>query len=108
MDVGAPGPDGGDWLDVCCWRCGTAEAHQDSLGRMLCPTCRVEITDDGSTPPDDPLAVARGAYWHSHTLELCWRCLTESVDPEEEVGLCPACVTALAAETSGRQEPIGR
>ena len=94
--VAAHGSAGGDWLDACCWRCGAAEPHQDSLGRLLCPPCRAELSDDRISP-EDPLRVVRRAYWDAHVLERCWRCMTESVDPYDEVGLCRDCVATLAA-----------
>jgi hypothetical protein len=76
---------------------------------MLCIPCRSALSDDASTTPNDPLEVVRGAYWNAHTLERCWRCLTESVDPRDEVGLCPGCITTLAAaDTSDRNELAGR
>lgn len=100
---------GEDWLDACCWRCGSAEAALDSLGRRLCPPCLAELSDARATPPDDPLRVVRGAYWDAHVLERCWRCLTESVDPAHEVGLCPACVASLSVEDeAGSGEVTGR
>lgn len=97
-----------DWLDACCWRCGTAAAQPDSLGRLLCPPCLSELSDARVSPPDDPLRVVRGAYWDAHALERCWRCLTESVDPDDEVGLCPACLSILssASATEERAEEL--
>jgi hypothetical protein len=88
-----------DWLDACCWRCGTAEPVEDSLGRLLCRPCLVELSDAASTP-EDPLRVVRGAYWDAHALERCWRCLTESVDPNDDIGLCGACLSALANDAT--------
>jgi hypothetical protein len=96
-------------LDACCWRCGTAEAHPDSLGRLLCPPCLAELFDAEGAPPDDPLLVVRGAYWDAHALERCWRCLTECVDPDDEVGLCRACCASLsAADATSAEEAAGR
>lgn len=97
-DVGTvvEGPGGGDWLDACCWRCGSTEPRRDPFGRMLCPPCGAELSDERSTVPQDPLHVVRDAYWNAHVLERCWRCLTESVDPRDEVGLCRSCLTTLA------------
>jgi hypothetical protein len=96
------GPGGGDWLDACCWRCGSIRPRRDSVGRMLCPPCRAALSEDRTTDSGDPLRVVRDAYWNTHALELCWRCLTEGVDTHDDVGLCPSCVTTLAAtETSG-------
>jgi hypothetical protein len=104
MSVAVRGPAGGDWLDACCWRCGSPEPLQDSLGRLLCPPCRAELSDDQPAPPDDPLRVVRSAYWDTHVLERCWRCLTEGVDPRDEVGLCAACLATLVATDEARQE----
>jgi hypothetical protein len=107
MSDEAKGSAGGDWLDACCWRCGAVESHQDSLGRLLCPRCRTELSDDWISP-EDPLRVVRGAYWGAHVLERCWRCLTEGVDPQDDVGLCRACLSTLAAgESRGREELSG-
>jgi hypothetical protein len=100
---------GEDWLDACCWRCGSAEAAPDSLGRRLCPPCLADLSDARATPPDDPLRVVRGAYWDAHVLERCWRCLTEHVDPDDDVGLCPGCLASLSvADASGANEATGR
>ena len=96
---------GEDWLDACCWRCGASEPIRDSFDRLLCRPCLTEMSDSVSTP-DDPLRVVRGAYWDAHALERCWRCLIESVDPNDDVGLCPACLTALAVADSTTPEPI--
>ena len=107
VSVGMKGSAGEGWLDACCWRCGAVEPAQDSLGRLLCPPCRAELADDWS-PPEDPLRVSRSAYWGAHVLERCWRCLTEGVDPQDDVGLCPACLATLAAgESTRREEHIG-
>lgn len=103
MDVGVQGPAGGDWLDVSCWRCGSTEPSQDSLGRMLCSPCRTDLSEDRPTVTDDPLHAVRGAYWNTHVLERCWRCLVENVDPRDEVGLCPVCLTTLAASDPSRE-----
>jgi hypothetical protein len=83
----------GDWLDACCWRCGIAQALPDSAG--LCRPCSARVR--ASTSSDDPLGVVRGAYWDAHALERCWRCLTESVEADDDVGLCLACLATLAA-----------
>ena len=88
---------GGDWLDACCWRCGTAEAMPDALGRKLCTPCSSELSELDAASNDDPLRVVRGAYWDAHALERCWRCLTESVEVEDDVGLCRTCLTTLSA-----------
>jgi hypothetical protein len=97
-------PAGGDWLDACCWRCGSPEPVLDSLGRLLCPPCRVELSDERPAPAEDPLRVARSAYWDTHALERCWRCLTEGVDPLDEVGLCGSCLATLAATDEARRD----
>ena len=105
VSVVMKGSAGGDWLDACCWRCGAGEPAQDSLGRLLCAPCRAELSDD-SVSPEDPLHVIRGAYWGAHVLERCWRCLTEGVDPQDDVGLCPACLSTLTASESTRREEL--
>jgi len=30
-------------------------------------------------------------YWESRALEQCWRCMEESVDVGDELGLCGRC-----------------
>jgi hypothetical protein len=78
-----------DWLDACCWRCGTHEiARGSDDGRLLCRPCREELTRD---PPIDVAGLARHAYWESHALRCCWRCMTRAVDPDDEVGMCATC-----------------
>jgi hypothetical protein len=81
------------------------EPIQDSLGRSLCPPCRAELSDDRMSP-EDPLRVIRSAYWGAHVLERCWRCLTESVDPQDDIGLCPACLAILSAAEPTRREQL--
>jgi hypothetical protein len=108
VDVLVQGPAGGEWLDACCWRCGSTEPITDALGRMLCSPCRAVLSEDRADLPNDPLGVVRGAYWSMHVLERCWRCLTESVDPQDEVGLCPSCHTTLAATDTNRESPMDR
>lgn len=88
----------GDWLDTLCWRCGSTEASQDSLGRLLCSTCRADLSGELPAGEDDPLRVGRGAYWEAHVMERCWRCLTESVDLEDGIGLCGDCRGELRLE----------
>jgi hypothetical protein len=108
LDVGvaAHEPVGEEWLDACCWRCGAAEAHPDHLGRLLCPPCLTELSEAGALPPDDdPIRMVRAAYWDAHPLERCWRCLSESVEAEDDVGLCRTCragLSAAAARDEGR------
>lgn len=103
VSVAVQEPVGGDWLDACCWRCGAAEALPDPLGRRLCPTCLAELLE---APPDDPLRVVRSAYWDAHALERCWRCLTESVDAEDDVGLCRTCLASLSATDATTAESV--
>jgi hypothetical protein len=94
----------GDWLDACCWRCGSGEGLHDAGGRLLCPPCQAELSEAPTYPSVDPLRVGLGAYWEAHAMERCWRCLTGSVDPEDDVGLCRACRADLsAANASGRR-----
>ena len=95
---------GEDWLDACCWRCGTDEALVDAGGRLLCPLCRAELSEAPPDPCDDPLRVGQGAYWEAHAMERCWRCLTGSVDHEEEIGLCRACRADLAASNASSRQ----
>jgi hypothetical protein len=96
---------GEDWLDACCWRCGSAEPIKDALGRLLCRPCLAALSD-GTSTSQDPLRVVRGAYWDAHALERCWRCLTESVDPNDDVGLCVTCLTTLATAENGNPEAL--
>jgi hypothetical protein len=77
-----------DWLDSCCWGCGTQEVDTAADGRLLCGACREEIL---SEPVADSIDLARHAYWGSHVLRCCWRCMTGAVDPDDEVGMCPSC-----------------
>lgn len=84
-----------DWLDACCWRCGSDDALPDGDGRLLCRPCRGNVFGD---PATDPLVVSRGAYWETHSLESCWRCMTQAVDPEDDVGLCGGCLRDLERE----------
>jgi hypothetical protein len=106
--VGTSGHDPEDWLDACCWRCGASDPAEDSLGRLLCRPCIGALADQGSTLPVDPLGVVRGAYWDAHVLECCWRCLTGSVDPTDDVGLCAGCRAFLAGAVAGSQEVAER
>jgi hypothetical protein len=80
-------PSGTDWLDACCWGCGTEEVTLAD-GRSLCVSCREELL---SEPSADVLLLARHAYWESHALRCCWRCMTGAVDPDDEIGLCRSC-----------------
>ena len=81
-----------DWLDSCCWGCGTREVVRAADGRLLCRTCREELLAE---PTVDVLGLARHAYWESHALRCCWRCMTRAVDPDDEVGMCVSCREAL-------------
>ncbi|MGH2572979.1 MAG: hypothetical protein ACRDGU_05795 [Actinomycetota bacterium] len=79
-----------DWLDAYCWRCGSAEVSESDDGRLLCGPCRQELFG----PPESPLGgilVSQRLYWESHALERCWLCMIRSVDPEDDLGLCPEC-----------------
>jgi hypothetical protein len=84
-----------DWLDEVCWRCGRPDAITDAAGRVLCSSCHADLTD---MPDDsaDSLSVARHAYWESHVLQCCWRCMAGAVASDDEVGLCSSCRTHLA------------
>ncbi len=85
-----------DWLDACCWRCGSEEILPQEDDRLLCRTCRVELfgAHDSSL---NPVRVSTEAYWESHALERCWRCTTGPVDPDDDVGLCGRCHEELEA-----------
>jgi hypothetical protein len=86
----------GGWLDTNCWGCGIGQGLCFSDGRLLCPSCRLDLSETPPDPSADPLRVGRGAYWEAHAMEWCWRCLAESVDPEDDVGLCRACRADLS------------
>ena len=77
-----------DWLDSCCWSCGTPEVAPHPDDRLLCGACREELL---SEPVADPVGLARRAYWESHALRCCWRCLIRAVDPDDEIGMCSSC-----------------
>jgi hypothetical protein len=81
-----------DWLDSCCWRCGTADVAPEVGGRLLCAACRRELLAE---PVLDALGLARHAYWESHALRCCWRCMTGAVDPDDEVGMCASCLEEI-------------
>jgi hypothetical protein len=89
-----------DWLDSCCWRCGADDFLPDAGGGLLCRPCldQTSALEDDVT---DPVAVSRGAYWTSHALERCWRCMAEAVDPQGDVGLCPDCRGHLERPLAG-------
>ena len=104
MGVAVHEPAGEEWLDACCWRCGAAEADSDHLGRLLCPPCLTELSEAGPVVPDhDPIRMVRGAYWDAHALERCWRCLSESVEVEDDVGLCRTCLAGLSAAEARKE-----
>jgi len=108
LNVGAATrePAAEDWLDACCWRCGAADAVPDHLGRLLCPPCSAGLSEirPARADGDDPLHVVRSAYWDAHALERCWRCLNESVEAEDEVGLCRTCLAGLSAAGLAQSE----
>jgi hypothetical protein len=41
-------------------------------------------------------------------MERCWRCLTGSVDPEEEIGLCRACRADLSASNASGTKAVAK
>ena len=87
-----------DWLDSCCWACGTRRlATAAADGVVLCRPCRRDLLAE---PVVDALGVARLAYWESHALRCCWRCLTGAVDPEDDVGMCRSCREDLGAQVA--------
>ena len=77
-----------DWLDACCWGCGTHDVALEADDRLLCRACRDELVRE---PAVDVAGLARHAYWESHALRCCWRCMTRAVDPDDEVGMCGRC-----------------
>ena len=77
-----------DWLNECCWACGTDHVAASTDSAVLCRSCRAELLAE---PSVDVPGLARHAYWESHALRCCWRCMTGAVDPDDEVGLCPSC-----------------
>ena len=86
----APTP--ADWLDACCWGCGSENVALHPDGRLLCRTCRSQLLTDEAV---DPLQFTRRAYWESHALEQCWRCMVVAVDHDDELGLCRSCFEHL-------------
>lgn len=82
-----------DWLDSSCWGCGTDEARVGTDGLLLCRLCRQDLLAE---PAVDALGLARHAYWESHALRCCWRCMTGAVDPDDEIGMCSSCREELA------------
>ena len=87
----APEPAGpvGDWLDGC-WRCGSDDLEVSDDGRQLCAPCR-RLVLGGATAPGVAVRVTGRVYWESRALEQCWRCMEESVDVGDELGLCGRC-----------------
>jgi hypothetical protein len=77
-----------DWLDSFCWGCGNDEATVGTDACLLCRRCRRALLAE---PVVDVLGLAQHAYWESHALGCCWRCMRRSVDPDDEVGICCAC-----------------
>jgi hypothetical protein len=82
-----------DWLDSSCWGCGTDGSTVGTDGLSLCRPCRRELLAE---PVLDALGLARHAYWESHALRCCWRCMTGAVDPTDDVGLCSGCRQEIA------------
>ena len=70
------------------------EVGTDEDGRVLCPTCRSDLTEE---PNVDPMHLVHGSYWEAHVLVSCWRCLTGPVDAKDDVGLCQRCRNQLGA-----------
>lgn len=87
-----------DWLDACCWSCGSEDV-QLAGGPLLCGPCRLELDSD---PSPDPVHVARHAYWERHALGCCWRCMVGAVDPDDDVGLCRSCLGQMGVPEEGR------
>jgi len=87
-------PSAAEWLDSFCWACGSTQVASATGDSVLCVPCRRELL---SEPSIDVVGLARHAYWESHALLCCWRCMTAAVDPGDEVGLCPSCREAIDA-----------
>jgi hypothetical protein len=77
-----------DWLDSCCWACGSTQVAYATGDAVLCLPCREELLTE---PVVDVVGLARHAYWESHALRCCWRCITRAVDQRDELGLCGSC-----------------
>jgi hypothetical protein len=84
-----------DWLDSYCWACGTDRVSASTDGAVLCRRCRAQLLAE---PVVDVPGLARHAYWETHALRCCWRCMTGAVDPDDEVGLCPSCREAIGSQ----------
>jgi hypothetical protein len=82
-----------DWLDSSCWGCGTEEARVGTDGLLLCRLCRQDLLAE---PAVDAVGLARHAYWESHALRCCWRCMVGAVDPDDEIGMCSSCREEVA------------
>jgi hypothetical protein len=80
-------------MDSSCWGCGIDEARVGTDGVLLCRLCRHDLLAE---PLVDALGLARHAYWESHALRCCWRCMTGAVDPDDEIGMCSSCREELA------------
>lgn len=85
---------GTDVLDSHCWRCGTDVSAVRADDVVLCRACRKVILAE---PAVDAVTLARLAYWESHALRCCWRCMTRAVDPDDAVGMCQRCRERLVA-----------
>lgn len=79
-----------DWLDACCWRCGSQESVPSEDGHLLCRPCRRKVFGAQGTS-ESPLGAIRRIYWEAHALQRCWRCMERPVDPDDDLGLCPRC-----------------
>src|SRR5918996_451320 len=88
-----------EWLDSCCWSCGTEDVNHVADGRVLCRACREVLF---AQPSADPVYVARHAYWERHALRCCWRCMTGAVDPDDDVGLCRSCLAKIGERKERR------
>lgn len=88
-------PEGADWLDVHCWRCGSTEARPHRDGLLLCAPCREALFGRPEATVSAP-GLSLEAYWEAHVLDRCWRCLQRAVEPEDDLGLCTDCRDALA------------
>jgi hypothetical protein len=60
---------------------------------LLCRRCRHDLL---AAPAVDAVGLARHAYWESHALRCCWRCMTGAVDPDDEIGMCTSCREEVA------------
>jgi hypothetical protein len=60
---------------------------------LLCRLCRQDLLAE---PAVDAVGLARHAYWESHALRCCWRCMIGAVDPDDEIGMCSSCREEVA------------